>query len=534
MAMSSKTLLVSDPSLVAEFVRQSEFQGIFEKRFAVPEDYLALLFRNGKIVDAFKGAHFSVGGLVNSLKGIVGGSTSVGLLLGDLKPFQVQQTFRALSKDKVEIVGVASIELQLDPEQPQNILGMMSGRRSLSRSDILERIRPHLSDRIMEAALARHDAGDIRGNTGLQDKIQADVMREVERVVGGLGLVVNAVSMEWAVNQVERAAMEQADADRAEAAREQAIQRAMREAERIKDATEFSIRTDIDTKKFALLKEQELAQLILSKEVEFVDLREAAQRRQELEMIEHEVRTLTAERQARFENELAEAGQIADLTQRKLAVRKIELEIETLERRTRLDLEKLEAMTRLEINQAANSNAADNIRNLASIEAAEEERRSAQRERERQSAHQQEIERNRTSQQSELELLRVKANMTPEQLLAVQAGLSSDVAMVLAEQARAQGASSAQSMTLMREMVDAAKDARVSSEEQARAMFQIGMDGAVGVSFGAGGKAAAPASAAEVARPAPAPATDVDCPKCGRANMSKARFCTGCGHQLRT
>src|SRR5690606_37116172 len=155
----------------------------------------------------------------------------------------------------------------------------------------------------------------------------------------------------------------------------------------------------------ALLKEQELAQLILSKEVEFVDLREAAQRRQELEMIEHEVRTLTAERQARFENELAEAGQIADLTQRKLAVRKIELEIETLERRTRLDLEKLEAMTRLEINQAANSNAADNIRNLASIEAAEEERRSAQRERERQSAHQQEIERNRTSQQSELELL---------------------------------------------------------------------------------------------------------------------------------
>lgn len=534
--MSSKTLLVSDPSLVAEFVRQSEFQGILEKRFAVPEDYLAILFRNGKIVDAYKGAHFSVGGVVNSLKGIIGGSTSVGLLIADLKPFQVRQTFRGLSRDKVEIVGVAAIEIQIDPEQPQNILGMMSGRRSLSRADILERIRPHLSDRIMEAALARHDASDLRGNVGLQDKIQADIMREVERVVGGLGLTVNAVSMEWAVNQVERAEMERADADRAEAEREIAIKRAMRDAERIKDATEFGIRTDIDSKKFALIKEQELAQLILSKEVEFVDLREAAQRRQELEMIQHEVLTLSHERQARFENELAEAGQIVDLTQRKLAIRKIELEIESLERRTKLDLEKLEAMTRLEINQAANTNATNNIRTLASIDAEEDERRAAQRERDRQAEHERQIALSRTGQQSELDLLRIKATMSPEQLLAAQAGLSPEVSAVLAEQARAQGSSSAQSMSLMREMVEAAKEARVSSEQQAKAMFQMGMDGAVGVSFGAGGKAAAPASAAEAAGRSPAATTvaEIDCPKCGRTNMPKARFCAGCGHQLRT
>src|SRR5690606_41266339 len=97
MAMSSKTLLVSDPSLVAEFVRQSEFQGIFEKRFAVPEDYLALLFRNGKIVHAFKGAHVSVGGLLNSLKRIVGGPTRGRLLLRAPTPVQLPATIRAPS-----------------------------------------------------------------------------------------------------------------------------------------------------------------------------------------------------------------------------------------------------------------------------------------------------------------------------------------------------------------------------------------------------------------------------------------------------
>ncbi|MFT3726169.1 MAG: hypothetical protein QM773_21600 [Hyphomonadaceae bacterium] len=532
--MSSKTLLVSDPSLVAEFVRQSEFQGILEKRFAVPEDYLAILFRNGKIVDAYKGAHFSVGGLVNSLKGIIGGSTSIGMLIADLKPFQVSQTFRALSQDKVEIVGVAAIELQLDPEQPQNILGMMSGRRSLSRADILARIRPHLSDRILEAVLARHGALEIRGNTGLQDKIQADIMKEVERVVGGLGIIVNAVSMEWAVNEVERSAMDSAAADRAEAEREVAIKRALREAERVKDATEFAIRTDIDQKKFALVKEQELAQLILNKEVEFVDLREAHQRRQELEVIEHEVKTLQAEREARFENELAEAQQIQDLTQRKLAIKKIELEIEKMERLSRLDLEKIEALTRIEINQASQASAAQNIATLAGIEQQQDEQRSNLREKEKQAQHERDIIATKVGNQAEYDLLALKGKMTPEQLLAQQAGLSPGVAAVLVEQAKAQSSSKDEVMHMMRELVDAAKEARVSSEQQAKAMFQMGMDGAVGIAFGAGGKSAAPATAAEAAGRTPAAAVDIDCPKCGRTNAPKARFCAGCGHQLRT
>ena len=169
--MASQPLVLTDPDLLAEFVRESEFKAFLEKRFATPPDLAALLFRNGELIDTYKGAHFSAGGLVNAVKSVVGGSSHIAMMLADLKPFQVQLPVFGTSKDDVYIEGLATLELQLDPDKPSNILGLMSGvsrnesdgaskesapsagRKSLSRMDVLERIAPHFSDRVMEAAL---------------------------------------------------------------------------------------------------------------------------------------------------------------------------------------------------------------------------------------------------------------------------------------------------------------------------------------------------------------------------------------------
>ena len=158
--MASQPLVLTDPNLLAEFVRESEFKSFFEKRYATPPDIAALLFRNGQLIDTFKGAHFSVGGLATAIKSIAGGSTHIAIMLADLKPFQVQFPIRALSRDNVEIAGTATLELQLNPDKPANILGLMGGisrsqagpkgeeadlpgRKALSRIDVLDRIAPH-------------------------------------------------------------------------------------------------------------------------------------------------------------------------------------------------------------------------------------------------------------------------------------------------------------------------------------------------------------------------------------------------------
>jgi hypothetical protein len=113
----------------------------------------------------------------------------------------------------------------------------------------------------------------------------------------------------------------------------------------------------------------------------------------------------------------------------------------------------------------------------------------------------------------------------------VQAGLSSDVAQVLAEQAKSRTSGNEDTMSVMREMVKAATDAQVRSETQARDMFKMGMDGTVGVAHGAGGKTdTGPSTSSSV----PSQPDAVECSSCGRTNSARANYCVGCGQQLRT
>ena len=530
--MATIPLVLSDSQMLAEFIRQSEFKAFFEKRFAVPPDYAALLFKNGELINAYKGGHFSIGGLANQLKGIIGGSTHVSMMIADLKPFPVQSVLKAMSKDKVEIAGVVSLELQVDPDKPSNFLGLMHGisrgpnkdkkgvaRRALSKADVLERIKPHLADRVFEATIARVDSTEIRGNTGLQDKLQADMMEEVERVVGDLGLMVRATSVEWALNKEEIAEQDRAEATRQQEALDHQFELMKRQADRMSDAAEFQIKSDLDLAKLENATEDELKHMALQSEVSFIDAREEAKRKQEMSEFEYQLDYLQKERKATFENAIQQAqhkNSILEIEQRQA---KLDTQIAAIREKHTQEMQKSSAFTELEITTQVQKQQRNHIAELQEIDLRAEKVRS-------------EIKRVEAKEERahQLSVLNVNKNMTPEQILAVNAGLSPDVAAILAEQARGKSSANEDVMSLMREMVDAATGAQVRSEEQARQMFEMGMQGAVGVAQGAGG------GNASVAAPSHsnAVASSVDCPKCGTENQATTNFCKNCGHKLRT
>ncbi len=541
--MDTTPIVLSDPRMIAEFMRQSEFKSFFEKRFAVPPDYAALLFKNGQLIDAFKGGHFAVGGLMNHLKGIVGGSTHIGMMIADLKPFMVQTPLKATSKDHVEIAGLATLELQIDPDKPSNILGMMHGvqraqadgelpgRRALSKDDVLARIRPHLSDRVFEEGVGRVNAADIRGDRDLQDKIQADIMKEVERIVGDIGLIVRAVSIEWVVNSEEIAAMQMAEASREQDRMDFRLEQIRREVEREGEASEIILKSEVDAAKLQNASEDELRHMALNSEIEFLDAREGAKRRQELEALDHEIKSLEIERQAQFENQLANAQNQVELAEIKKRQTQIEADMALIQQKQADAMRKSGAFTELEITTAVQKQQAEHLARLQDMDlrAQNAEADIAIKMSNAKAAN--EIGKIKAEQQGKVDGIAAFRGMTPEQILAVNAGLSKDVAMVLSEQARAKGNSSAETMQAMRDMVEAATAAQIRSEEQARAMFKMGIDGAVGVAHGAAGKAApaAPGGAAQADG-----ASTVECPKCETVNTLKAKYCKQCGHKLRT
>jgi len=117
-------------------------------------------------------------------------------------------------------------------------------------------------------------------------------------------------------------------------------------------------------------------------------------------------------------------------------------------------------------------------------------------------------------------------DMSPDQILAINAGVSPDVAAVLVEQARASATNNDEKMALMREMVDAVKDAGVNSAEQARAFAEQQTRAVTGVAAGLGGNRTNDSTGG--------PDSDqVECPGCHHNIPVSDRFCRKCGRKMR-
>ncbi len=537
--MASKTLSLSHPELLAEYVPESEFKAFFEKRLATPPDHMAMLIRNGEIVDTYKGAHFSVGGIVKRLKSLVVGSSHISILLADLKPFSLQSNFSAITKDNVEIRATATFELQVNPDKPANVMGLVNTSGYLTHDEVLKRFKPHLTDRVIEAAVRRVDAGSLRGERGLQDHIQAEIMREIQRVAGDLGLIVRAVSLEWALNATEKAALEKATLDREQIRLDNELEYLRRKFERGTESTKFKIAADFEVAKFGALTDNEFEKLIFDQEVQFTDARQDVERRRELEAIEHQLQVMREQRIGRFENKIAELDHAVDMAKRKQQISKLHQDLDRLQQIHLAEMKKLKAFTDLEIRkrsefleleltQRTQQQQLAHLKAIRALENADDDADEKRRNTRKQVDAKIEADRVRAETEARVAQLKAGANMTPEQILAINAGLSADVANVLVEQARANANGSEQVMSVMREMVAQASDARVDSERQAREMFRMGMEGTVGVAQGAGpgsGNSNSPTSAEQ---------QTVECHQCGRENNITNRCCIGCGKQLRT
>ncbi|WP_298468102.1 hypothetical protein [uncultured Erythrobacter sp.] len=548
--MESNPLVLSDPNVLAEFAREDLFKTIFEKRFASPPDLAALLFRDGALIDAFKGTQFTVGGLWENIKGVIGGSHHYAIMLADLKPFQVQFPIRGISKDNVEIAGVATLEMQLNPDKAGNILGLMrgvsrqntdlesgeispSGRKALSVYDVQQRLEPQFQDRIFEHIIGRHNSDEIRGNRGMQDQMQADMMTEAERITGDLGLMVRNGSITFAMNDAERQEFEKARIERQQAAMDHQLELLKREVERQSEATEVKLTAAVDLQKVEQAGEDELKLMVLNSEVSFVDAREAATRRQEAEALDHEIKILGQERAAKFAMELEDSAHSFDVHRAQERVRAFQRDTELLETKHQITLTALTTDAQIDVNEKTafsnikvddaqvgskqkqtkdwNAIARENLAGVNDIESEKADRDTDRKIREGESEAQ-----NRVAQMA------AAAGMSAEQIGAITASFSPEAAQAAIAQAQARAASGEKMVEIVREMT-------AESREHEHRMLDTGMKGATGVAAGAGGKGA-PASSDGAA----GSSAKVECANCGKVLAAKDKFCTSCGHRMRT
>jgi Zn finger protein HypA/HybF involved in hydrogenase expression len=109
--------------------------------------------------------------------------------------------------------------------------------------------------------------------------------------------------------------------------------------------------------------------------------------------------------------------------------------------------------------------------------------------------------------------------MTPDQILAITAGLSPEVAKIFAERAHVVSADVDKREALLREMVALSGQGRMASEEQARFFFDKAMQGT--------------AASRAAAHPEGDAVETLECPGCHKRPPRTDRFCRYCGYGLR-
>ncbi len=585
MSNPSTNITLSDDNLLAEYVSLDKFKGVLEQRVAVGPDMLAMLIKDGQIAQAAAGGHFAIGGIWRTLKDAIAGRHAIRLLIADLKPFQLTTSADSLSKDNVPVAGEFTIELQVNPEKPANVLGLMKEHGAVTKSSVLARLVPHMGDRVLNAAVRRVDATELRGNTGLQDKIQADAMREVERLMADIGLMVRGVSMRWAFNEEETAEVTKRQKAREQEALEQDFTILNRSMEREAESSIVRLKTDFDVEAAKVTTEDDLRRLILGNELNFIDARETGVRIQQMKALEHELalnakqridglniqleaedHALAIAKKKEEQHKRAHGEEIDDLkhgvstttiggerrdvemsivererlhdvrvAEIRVNLRVAERSIEDADTRQRLALAKLEQLQNLEIAAKAHEDQLRTMRGLQDVEIDSESRRLDLNIKGGDAAHRRAMEDKKLERETEIEKMRILATGTPEQILAINAGLSVAVANVLVEQARARAAEGGDRIAIMREMVQQAKDAQVGSEAQARHFFDQGMAGNQGVAQGVGAAIAAGAGLAggQPAKPAGGEPQTTECPGCHRVVPVTDRHCRYCGRQMR-
>lgn len=524
---------IHGPDTLAAYLPDSDFRGLLERRLAVPPDHLAILIRDGAIAGTYRGAMFATGGVWQRLKDAIGGGHALRLLVADLKPFQTSATLEGFTRDREEIAAEVVVDFQLDPDKPLEVMGLVSDNRALMKDEVFARVRPHIQERVVIAELVQHDAAELRANAGLQDRFQAQIMREVERVAGDMGLLVRAVSVNWALTDSERQAIKEQELKRREDFAALQHARMMREYERANEATVFKLRANLDRKKVEAATEHDFQVLLQEQALQVEDARTAAGRLGEMKALQHKIELEKTQRLSVYDERIGEATNDLDRARIQLERKRLELEYGTFEKRQELDLLRLAKEQEIELAAKSESSRISQLDALADVQAKQTRLAHELSKDEFLTKHAAETERERIRSEAELAKLRQQAAMTPEQLLATQAGLSPEVAKVFAEKVRGEAGASADREALLREMVAMAREGKMSSEEQARLYFQDASKrlADVGVAAATG----RPGGASAAAGPhAPAHGEGAECPACHRRIPADDRWCRYCGHQMRT
>ena len=515
-----------------------DIKGTLTKPLIVEHGTRAIVFQAGKYKGEIREGRYDVGGFLKQLNNFMI-DLSASVVLVDAADVTIDLENAGLwTADKMEVATAERLVLRI-AEPEAMFVNLFKGRNQIS----VDEIECQLADEVqmlLSGIVAQHKAEQLSTDINVRNEIETQLRQTLAETLERLGLDLAQVRfVSFSGETYDQLRAKQGEVEMAS----HRAQLSQRLRETLTTDKMDSIKSEKDLEGFIRQQEQELGLkgVIRDDEMQRLTSRFAFERSHEdvLRRIEIEEITDTAQREKAWKDLLADEQQRDERHRNDLERRLKDTQSEADRRKIQLEVERLEHEQDMR-EQEENMRLLKQVKDMEYEEALREQELEAQKLRDRSEATAEALlsimDGPAADRIVDLEKLRAKEKMTPEQILAMAAQASPEAAQALAAKYQAEGSLSEERVTqLENHMEQQRKQAEASADRMERvmhtAMQQMGHVAGVRAQPPAPGQTViAPGMGTPVVVPSAAAQPPAGaCKHCNAALEPGGAFCPQCG-----
>ena len=229
-----------------------------------------------------------------------------------------QISILALTADKEIIQAESNIRLRVDPDNVNDFIALLKGKRAIANWDLAALLRDEFFGKILLPEIASHNASDLRGNRDILNRLEQAIRDDMGRSISSCGLTLDNFTIAWGLTEQEQADI------------------ARKRAEREEDAFEF-------------VKHRQIAHLLREQEIEKTRIANLQELRMAKGAGDQELQDLLLA--GEINRDLMAKGQEVDVARVDAQVREIELDVDKKASLIKLEQSRAEEDLRLDIEE---------------------------------------------------------------------------------------------------------------------------------------------------------------------------------------
>ena len=127
-----------------------------------------------------------------------------------------QISILALTADKEIIQAESNIRLRVDPDNVNDFIALLKGKRAIANWDLAALLRDEFFGKILIPEIASHNASDLRGNRDILNRLEQAIRDDMGRSISSCGLTLDNFTIAWGLTEQEQADIARKRAEREE------------------------------------------------------------------------------------------------------------------------------------------------------------------------------------------------------------------------------------------------------------------------------------------------------------------------------